>query len=189
EGGVRGPAVGRPAGLRRRARRDPPIADGTCAVGDRRGRAGRDLVPDGLPAALRPLPPAFHAGGSGLAAGPLTTSPVGENREPWHGQSKVRSAGFHATVHPRCVHRADRRCCVPVSSTARASFAPRRSITPPSPGPSPDAICITVRQTRTSRWVPSTTFSGTEPRRNPFAPCSPRLPTTTSSASTSFAVP
>jgi hypothetical protein len=38
--------------------------------------------------------------GSGDSAGPAITFPSGWNREPWHGQSHVRSASFHSTVHP-----------------------------------------------------------------------------------------
>ena len=48
------------------------------------------------------------ARGAGLAgalkgdsAGPEITRPSGENRDPWHGQSHVRSAAFHLTMHPR----------------------------------------------------------------------------------------
>src|SRR5437764_13164509 len=40
-------------------------------------------------------------------AGPFNTSPVGEKREPWHGQSQLFSAPFHSTTHLRCVHTAD----------------------------------------------------------------------------------
>ena len=29
-------------------------------------------------------------------------------REPWHGQSHVRSASFHPTMHPMCVQIAER---------------------------------------------------------------------------------
>ena len=36
-------------------------------------------------------------GGSGASAGPEITCPRAVNREPWHGQSHVRSAGFQAT--------------------------------------------------------------------------------------------
>jgi hypothetical protein len=35
--------------------------------------------------------------GSGLAAGPLITSPAGVNREPWQGQSQTLSWSFHPT--------------------------------------------------------------------------------------------
>ena len=36
-------------------------------------------------------------GGSGASAGPEITCPRGVNRDPWHGQSHVRSAGFQPT--------------------------------------------------------------------------------------------
>jgi hypothetical protein len=39
-------------------------------------------------------------GVSAFFAGPLMTSPVAPKRDPWHGQSHVRSVGFHPTVHP-----------------------------------------------------------------------------------------
>jgi hypothetical protein len=53
---------------------------------------------------------------SGDSAGPASTSPLGLNREPWHGQSHVRSAVFHATSQPRCVHVAERTIAAPASS-------------------------------------------------------------------------
>src|ERR1051325_3521011 len=46
-------------------------------------------------------------GASGRVAGPSITDPSTAKREPWHGQSHVVSALFHATMHPRCVHTAD----------------------------------------------------------------------------------
>src|SRR4029078_10135068 len=46
--------------------------------------------------------------GSGVSAGPEITSPVGWKRDPWHGQSHVRSALFQPTMQPMCVHVADR---------------------------------------------------------------------------------
>ena len=49
-------------------------------------------------------------------AGPLMTSPNLSKRDPWHGQSHVFSAGFHATMQPRCGHTADRSCSAPVAS-------------------------------------------------------------------------
>lgn len=55
------------------------------------------------------LCPEAYAGGNGLAAGPLTTSPVGPKREPWQGQSNVASPGFQATVQPMWVQRAESR--------------------------------------------------------------------------------
>src|SRR5580765_5590511 len=42
--------------------------------------------------------------GSGRVAGPLTTAPAVVNREPWQGQSRLRSGGSgSSTVHPSCV--------------------------------------------------------------------------------------
>ena len=37
-------------------------------------------------------------------AGPWMTLPYASYREPWHGQSHVRSDGFHSTEQPRCLH-------------------------------------------------------------------------------------
>ena len=45
--------------------------------------------------------------GSAEIAGPFSTSPVGANRDPWHGQSHDFSTLFHSTMHLRCVHTAD----------------------------------------------------------------------------------
>ena len=53
---------------------------------------------------------------SGRTAGPSMTSPVAAKREPWQGQSQVRSAEFQLTMQPRCVQRADSSCSVPSSS-------------------------------------------------------------------------
>jgi hypothetical protein len=41
--------------------------------------------------------------GSGDSAGPASTSPVGLKREPWHGQSHVRSP-CSKHLAPMCVH-------------------------------------------------------------------------------------
>jgi hypothetical protein len=42
-----------------------------------------------------------RAAGSALTAGPSMTAPVIVKREPWQGQSQVRSAVFHSTRQPR----------------------------------------------------------------------------------------
>ena len=39
---------------------------------------------------------------SGLREGAVSTSPSTEKREPWQGQSQLRSAPFQATVHLMC---------------------------------------------------------------------------------------
>src|SRR4029453_14061610 len=70
---------------------------------------------------------------SAAPAGPEMTSPVGLNREPWHGQSHVRSAVFHPTMHPMCVHVAERRVTDPAGSRYAATFEPFRSMTLPEP--------------------------------------------------------
>jgi hypothetical protein len=53
---------------------------------------------------------------SGRTAGPCTTAPSRANREPWQGQSQVRSAPFQSTMQPRWVQRADSARTVPSSS-------------------------------------------------------------------------
>jgi hypothetical protein len=52
------------------------------------------------------------------------TSPFGLKREPWQGQSHVRSAVFHATVQPMWVQIADRIVTAPAGSRYAATFAP-----------------------------------------------------------------
>jgi hypothetical protein len=36
----------------------------------------------------------------GFVAGPWITSPLSSNREPWQGQSQVRSVAFQPTMQP-----------------------------------------------------------------------------------------
>ena len=84
-----------PGPLRRRLR-DGEIAqqarDDQVGVGGRRTRRRRAARQG------RSSRPAHGStGGSGASAGPAITCPRGVNREPWHGQSHVRSAGFQAT--------------------------------------------------------------------------------------------
>ena len=42
-----------------------------------------------------------------VSAGPAMTSPSAVKREPWQGQSHVRSASFHPTTHPMWGHVAE----------------------------------------------------------------------------------
>ena len=49
-------------------------------------------------------------------AGPCSTSPHDENRDPWAGQSQVFSTSFQATIPPRCGHTAEHSCSPPPSS-------------------------------------------------------------------------
>ncbi len=51
-----------------------------------------------------------------FTAGPWITRPVWSKREPWQGQSQDRSAWFHFTWQPRCVHTADTWCSLPPGS-------------------------------------------------------------------------
>ena len=64
----------------------------------------------------RGRPPRPQGPLSGRTAGPSITSPLPAKREPWQGQSQVRSAVFQLTMQPRCVQRADSSCSVPSSS-------------------------------------------------------------------------
>jgi hypothetical protein len=45
---------------------------------------------------------------SGLVAGPSSTRPSMSKREPWHGQSQLRSTALKATWQPWCVQTDDR---------------------------------------------------------------------------------
>ena len=54
--------------------------------------------------------------GNGASAGPEMTSPFGLNRDPWHGQSHVRSASFQPTMQPMWVQVAERSVRLPCSS-------------------------------------------------------------------------
>src|SRR5437867_7087838 len=56
------------------------------------------------------------SGGSGRAAGPRITSPVGEKQEPWQGQSQTLSSMFHSISHPTCVQMLLNAWSVPSSS-------------------------------------------------------------------------
>ena len=65
--------------------RDPGGANGPSDRRDRRDRAARHPLPDGLQAEHRltsDTPPEAYAGGRGRAAGPLTTSPSGPEPRP-----------------------------------------------------------------------------------------------------------
>ena len=53
---------------------------------------------------------------SGRIAGPFSAVPSIANWEPWHGQSQHLSNGFQCTMHPTCVHTAERRWSLPASS-------------------------------------------------------------------------
>ena len=42
---------------------------------------------------------------SARIAGLFSTAPEGSKREPWQGQSQLRSSGFQVSKQPRCVQR------------------------------------------------------------------------------------
>lgn len=44
----------------------------------------------------------YSTGDRSTLAGPLITVPLWSKIEPWHGQLKVPSIGFHLTTHPKC---------------------------------------------------------------------------------------
>jgi hypothetical protein len=75
------------------------------------GKPARSSLPPNRPRASY-----SSAAASGLMAGPLTTCPSVWKREPWQGQSQVRSFEFHCTTQPRCVQTAERSCSWPSSS-------------------------------------------------------------------------
>jgi hypothetical protein len=62
----------------------------------RRGRTGVQRRPRRRAGSRRPR-------SRGEVGGLSTTAPSGSNREPWQGQSQLRSASLKWTVHPRCV--------------------------------------------------------------------------------------
>ena len=66
-------------------------------------------------------------------AGPWMTLPSTSNREPWQGQSQVRSRRLNPTVQPRCVQTADTAWISPASSLKQAVLPPSVSTTMPSP--------------------------------------------------------
>src|SRR3954451_10687313 len=53
---------------------------------------------------------------SGSTAGPSRTAPSTSKRDPWHGQSQLRSAALKRRRQPRCVHRSETPCSSPASS-------------------------------------------------------------------------
>src|SRR5690606_23861469 len=79
-------------------------------------------------------PPSSPTGRRGVGAGPLITSPSGAKREPWQGQSQLRSTSFQCTMHPRWVQTAESSCATPSSSRKTATGFPSRRTTTPRPG-------------------------------------------------------
>ena len=61
----------------------------------------------------------YSFAGRGFSAGPEITSPSGVKREPWHGQSHVRSASFQPTTQPMCVQMAERNVSDPSGRDTR----------------------------------------------------------------------
>ncbi len=54
--------------------------------------------------------------GRGSTAGPSRTAPSTSKRDPWHGQSQLRSAALNRTRQPRWVQRTPTACRAPSSS-------------------------------------------------------------------------
>ena len=52
----------------------------------------------------------------GWVAGPASTSPSTSKRDPWHGQSQLRSAALKCTRQPRWVQRSETAWTAPLSS-------------------------------------------------------------------------
>ena len=71
---------------------------------------------------------------SRCTAGPWRTSPSGLKREPWHGQSQLRSAVFQLTWQPRWVQIGETATSVPSSRRWPATFSPAWRTMSPSPG-------------------------------------------------------
>ena len=118
QGGGRVLPRDRAAGRRARARHQRVPGEGRQGgrgVLEEAARAGR---PPGLPARAR-LTSAGEADrgasrrSSGLTAGPASTVPSTSKREPWQGQSQVRSASFQRVRQPRCVQRSETACSAP----------------------------------------------------------------------------
>ena len=107
-----GPRRGHRARARRR--QDRPRLRARGRAGDAGRRPHRRRRRGG--ARDRGRPPRAQGPLSGRTAGPSITSPVAAKREPWQGQSHVRSPVFQLTMQPRCVQRADSSCSVPSSS-------------------------------------------------------------------------
>ena len=84
---------------RRRRRRSARPAASCASSGARCRSTSAASSARRLPGQLAPL--------QRLTAGPIRTSPRGPKREPWQGQSQVRSPEFQFTMQPRCVQRAD----------------------------------------------------------------------------------
>ena len=76
----------------------------------------------------------------GLTAGPCRISPSGEKREPWHGQSQLRSPEFQFSWQPRCVQTGETAWSVPSSSRKAATFSPSSCAMSASPGASSPGV-------------------------------------------------
>ena len=57
-------------------------------------------------------------------AGPFSTSPSIVKRDPWHGQSQLLSAVFHATSHFMCVQTGETGVQLAGIVTVHSDFAP-----------------------------------------------------------------
>src|SRR5690349_8341739 len=78
---------------------------------------------------------AFRAGGRFRVAGPSRSSPSLLKREPWSGQSHVRSLSFQCTMPPRWVQTADSLQVVPSTVETATGRVPSRYTCPwPSSG-------------------------------------------------------
>ena len=191
DGGAARPRRARPAPVCRRTRRRGVRQLGAAMAGGvrrvRRGRPHRDAGRG----RSRPAP-AFEAGdrrrrrhvrrrgrgaggarvvaapySSGLrssrcTAGPWSTSPSGAKREPWHGQSQLRSARFQLTWQPRWLQLVETATSVPSSRRWPATFSPAWRTMSPSPGAS-DSIGRVPRFVIRSptKCAPTRAFSST----------------------------
>ncbi len=89
-----------------------------------RARRLRDAITTVGSAGIRDASQSSGLRSSRCTAGPCSTSPSGAKREPWHGQSQLRSAVLNATRQPRCVHVArDRRQRAVLGAVGRDGLA------------------------------------------------------------------
>ncbi len=97
--------------------------------------------------------------------GPWSTSPSGSKREPWQGQSQLRSALFQSSWQPRCVQIGETATRLPSSRRWPATFSPPWRTMSPSPGASSSSARVPrfVRRSPTRRGpnrVPSSASLG-----------------------------
>ena len=95
--------------------------------------------------------PKADMGARPRVAGPFRRCPsFASKREPWQGQSQLRSASFQCTTHPRCGHTAECRCRPPPGSRHAATLCRPRRNTAPSPAARPSRPSISPPLTQSA---------------------------------------